>query len=101
MVLARPDEREECPYHFSLRLYTMVRRSSCGPIVCWILAQTSSLVKGSLKVVRSILRQHLISLARIFLCSSEGVSGCNELRTRKAVVSSLAPDGGGLSDYYS
>ena len=100
MVLARPDEREACPYHFSLRLYTMVRRSSCGPIVCWILAQTSSLVKGSLKVVRSILRQHLISLARIFLCSSEGVRE-HELRTRKGVVSSLARDGGGLSDYYS
>ena len=25
MVLARPDERETCPYHFSLRLFTMVR----------------------------------------------------------------------------
>ena len=44
MVLARPEERETCPYHFSLRLFTMVRRSSCGPIACWILARTSSLV---------------------------------------------------------
>ena len=44
MVLARPDEREAFPYHFSLRFFTMVRRSSCGPIVCWILAPTSSLV---------------------------------------------------------
>ena len=41
MVLARPDEREACPYHCSLRLFTMVRRSSCGPIACWILARTS------------------------------------------------------------
>ena len=40
MVLARPDERETCPYHFSLRLFTIVRRSSCGPIACWILART-------------------------------------------------------------
>ena len=40
MVLARPDERETWPYHCSLRLFTMVRRSSCGPIVCWILART-------------------------------------------------------------
>ena len=31
MVLARLDERETCPYHFSLRLLTMVRRSLCGP----------------------------------------------------------------------
>ena len=30
MVLAEPDERETCPYHCSLRLCTMVRRSSCG-----------------------------------------------------------------------
>ena len=38
MVLARPDERETCPYHFSLRLFTMVSRSSCGLIVCWLCA---------------------------------------------------------------
>ena len=44
MVLARPDERETWPYHCSLRLFTIVRRSSCGPIACWILARTSSLV---------------------------------------------------------
>ena len=44
MVLARPDERETCLYHCSLFLFTLVRRSSCGPIACWILARTSSLV---------------------------------------------------------
>ena len=48
MVFARPDERETWPYHFSLRLFTMVRRSSCGPIACWILARTSLLVPWSL-----------------------------------------------------
>ena len=37
MVLARPDVRETCPYHFSLCLFPMVR-SSCGQIACWILA---------------------------------------------------------------
>ena len=31
-----------------LRLFTIVRRSSCGPIACWILARTSSLVAWSL-----------------------------------------------------
>ena len=41
MVLARDDELETCPYHFSLRLLPMVMRSSCGPIACWILARTS------------------------------------------------------------
>ena len=56
MVLARPGERETCPYHSSLRLFTMVRRSSCGPIACWILARTSSLVAWSLYEMRSILR---------------------------------------------
>ena len=44
MVLARPDERKTCPYHCSLRLFTMVRRSSFGPIACWTFARTSSLV---------------------------------------------------------
>ena len=42
MVLARPDERETWLYHCSLRHFTIVRRSSCGPIACWILARTSS-----------------------------------------------------------
>ena len=44
MVLARPDEQETCSYDFSLCLFTMVKRSSCGPIGRWILAWTSSLV---------------------------------------------------------
>ena len=56
MVLAKPDERETWPYHCSLRLFTIVRRSSCGPIACWILARTSSLVTWSLYEMCSILR---------------------------------------------
>ena len=56
MVLARPDERETWPYHCSLRLFTEVRRSSCGPIVCWILARTSSLVTWSSYEMPGILR---------------------------------------------
>ena len=44
MVWGRSEEREIWPYHCSLRLFTMVRRSSCGTIACWILARTSSLV---------------------------------------------------------
>ena len=32
MVLARRDERETCPYHYGLRLFTMVRKSLCGPV---------------------------------------------------------------------
>ena len=47
MVLARPDEREAWPYHCSQHLFTIIR-SSCGPIACWILAWTSSLVTWSL-----------------------------------------------------
>ena len=43
-ALARPDERETWPYYCSFGLFTMVRRSSCGPIACWIFARTSSLV---------------------------------------------------------
>ena len=56
MVFARPDERETCPYHFGLRLFTVVRRSSFGLIICWILTRTSSLVTWSLYEMRSILR---------------------------------------------
>ena len=56
MVLARPDERETWPYHCSLRLFTIVRRSSCGPFACWILARTSSLVTWSFYEMCSILR---------------------------------------------
>ena len=48
MVLARPDEQDTCLYHCSLHLFTMVRRSSCGLIISWILARTSSLVTWSL-----------------------------------------------------
>ena len=44
MVLAK---RETWPYHCSLRLFTMIRRSSCSSIACWILAQTSSFVTWS------------------------------------------------------
>ena len=43
------------PLQFAF-LFTIARRSSCGPIACWILAQTSSLVTWSLYEMRSILR---------------------------------------------
>ena len=61
---------ETCPYHCSLHLFRMVRRSSRSPIVCWILARTSSLVSWSLYEMHSILRYHLISLACFLLWSS-------------------------------
>ena len=50
MVLARPDERKTCQC-----LFTMVRRSSCGPIACWIFARTSLLVTWSLYKMCGIL----------------------------------------------
>ena len=40
----------------SLRLFTIVRRFSCGPIACLILAGTSSMVTWSLYKMCSILR---------------------------------------------
>ena len=55
MVLARPDERETCSYHCYLRFLTIVRRSSCGPIACCILARTSALVAWFLYEICSIL----------------------------------------------
>ena len=56
MVLARPDKWETCPYHFSLHVFIVVRRSSCGPIARWILAWTPSLLTWSLYEMHSILR---------------------------------------------
>ena len=56
MALDRPDEHETCPYHCSLRPFRTVRRSSCGLIACWILAQTYSLVTWSLYEICSILQ---------------------------------------------
>ena len=39
----------------SVCVFTIVRRSSCGPVACCILAQTSSLVKRSWYEMRGIL----------------------------------------------
>ena len=55
MVLARPDEWETRPYHFSLHLFMMVRRFVACLTACWIFAQTSSLVTWSLHEMCSIL----------------------------------------------
>ena len=55
MVLARSDGPETCPYRCSLLLFKMVRRSLCGPIACWIVAQTSLPVTLSLYETRSYL----------------------------------------------
>ena len=56
MVLARPEEWETCPYHFSLCIFTLVVRSLCGLIACRILAHTSSLVTWSLYEMHSNLQ---------------------------------------------
>ena len=66
IVLARPDEQETCSYHCSLHLFTMIKRSSCGPIVCWILAWTSSLVTWSL--LRCIVSCGSISFPCLYSC---------------------------------
>ena len=44
IVLASPDDRVTCPYHSSLRLFTVVRWSSYSPIAFPILVFISSLV---------------------------------------------------------
>ena len=67
IVLASPDDRVTCPYHFSLCLFTAVRRSSYGPMAFPILAFTSSLVMWSLYEIPRNLRTHLISNACILL----------------------------------
>ena len=54
-MLARPDKPETRPQHCSLHVFIVVR-SLCCPVVCWILAQTSSLVTWSVHEVHSILQ---------------------------------------------
>ena len=56
MVLARTDEQETWPYQCSSHLVTVVWRSSCGLIACWVSARTSSLVTWSLYEMHSISR---------------------------------------------
>ena len=55
MVLPRPDEQKTCLHYCCLHLFMLVG-TSCGPIACWILAQTFSFVTWSLFEVRSILQ---------------------------------------------
>ena len=70
VVLASPDDRVTCPNHFSLRLFTVVKRSSYSPMAFPILAFTSSLVMWSLYEIPRSLRKHLISNACILLSMS-------------------------------
>ena len=70
IVLACPDDRVTCPYHFSLRLFTEVRRSSYSPVAFPILAFTSSLVIWSLYKIPRSLQKHLISSACMLLSMS-------------------------------
>ena len=70
IVLASPADRVTCPNHFSLRLFTVVKRSSYGPMAFTILAFTSSLVMWSLYKIPRSLRKHLISNACILLSMS-------------------------------
>ena len=70
IVLASPDDRVTCPYHFSLRLFTEVRRSWYGSMAFPILAFTSSLVMWSLYEIPRSLRKHLTSNACILLLMS-------------------------------
>ena len=70
IVLASPDDHVTCPYHFSLRLFTKVRRSSYGPMAFPILVFTSSLAMWSLYQIPRSLQKHLISNACILLSMS-------------------------------
>ena len=70
IVLASLDDHVTYPYHFSLCLFTEVRRSSYGPMVFPILAFTSSLAVWSLYKIQRSLRKHLISNAYILLSMS-------------------------------
>ena len=48
IVLASPEDLVMYPYHFSLRLFTVVKRFSWGPMACRVLFRTSSFEMWSL-----------------------------------------------------
>ena len=48
IVLASPVDLVTCPYHFSLLRFTVVKRSSWGPMACRVVFRTSSLAMWSL-----------------------------------------------------
>ena len=60
MLFARPDDCETRLYHFSLRFCTIVR-SSYGPVACWILLRTSSLITWFLYEMHKIFRSESTS----------------------------------------
>lgn len=70
IVLASPNDHVTYPYHFTLHLFTEVRRSSYGPMVFPILIFTTSLVMWSLYQILRSLRKHFISSACILLLMS-------------------------------
>ena len=73
IVLASPDDRVMCPYHFSLRLFTVVKRSSYGPMAFPILAFTFSLVMWSLWEIPRSLRSKNNRLLQKSYLFSEGI----------------------------
>ena len=66
IVLANPVDLVTCPYHFSLRRFTVVKRSSWGRV----LLRTSSLEMWYLWVMQRNFLRHLISMACILLSVS-------------------------------
>ena len=70
IVLVSPVNLATCPYHFSLRRFTVAKRSSCDPTACRVLFRTSSLELWSLYVMPRSLLWHLISMACILLSAS-------------------------------
>ena len=49
ITLDRPSDLVTCPYHFSLRRFTVARRSSYGPICFTMVSRTCSFVTRSLR----------------------------------------------------
>ena len=65
MVSARPDEREKCSYHFSLRLFMIIRRSSCGPN-CPLAVHLLGNMKGN--AMKEVVWKKVWCLNRVVYC---------------------------------
>ena len=84
-VFAMPEDLEIWPYHLSFRFFTMVRRSSCTPIFCFLDSVANLLVRHMVfvrNVQKSPIASHFKGLdpSLDFCCQGPAPTGIKEGR---------------------
>ena len=75
--MARPDQRKKYPYHFSLRLFAMVRRSLCGPIACWMLALISPLLMMMIMMMMMMMMTMMMTIVNVYTAKTSMEKPCS------------------------